>query len=80
MKEINIGQATALTSPDPLVLVCTRKEDGGLNMAPGVLLYVRLLRAAYAGVCDGKSGQFRRHIRRTAKRSSQSPALDFGRL
>jgi len=34
MKEINIGQATALTSPDPLVLVCTRKEDGGLNMAP----------------------------------------------
>ena len=34
MKEINIGQATALTSPDPLVLVCTQKEDGSLNMAP----------------------------------------------
>lgn len=34
MKEINIGQATALTSPDPLVLVCTKKEDGKLNMAP----------------------------------------------
>ena len=34
MKEINIGQATALTSPDPLVLVCTKKEDGKLKMAP----------------------------------------------
>lgn len=34
MKEINIGQATAITSPDPLMLVCTRKEDGTVNMAP----------------------------------------------
>ena len=34
MKEINIGQATAITSPDPLMLVCTKKEDGSLNMAP----------------------------------------------
>ena len=34
MKEINIGQATAITSPDPLMLVCTKKEDGALNMAP----------------------------------------------
>ena len=28
MKEIDIGQATALTSPDPLVLVCTEKLQG----------------------------------------------------
>ncbi len=34
MKEITIGQAAALTSPDPLVLVCTKKADGSLNMAP----------------------------------------------
>lgn len=34
MKEINIGQATAITSPDPLMLVCTKKEDGSLNLAP----------------------------------------------
>ena len=26
MKEINIGQATAITSPNPLVLVCTKKK------------------------------------------------------
>lgn len=34
MKEIKFGKAAALTSPDPLVLVCTKKEDGTLNMAP----------------------------------------------
>lgn len=34
MKEINIGQAMAITSPNPLVLVCTKKENGMLNMAP----------------------------------------------
>jgi len=34
MKEINIGQAAALTSPDPLVLVCTQKADGTVNLAP----------------------------------------------
>ena len=34
MKEINIEQATAVTSPDPLMLLCTTKENGSLNMAP----------------------------------------------
>lgn len=34
MKEINIEQATAITSPDPLMLLCTTKENGSLNMAP----------------------------------------------
>ena len=34
MKEINIGQAAKMTSPNPLVLVCTKKEDGTLNIAP----------------------------------------------
>jgi len=34
MKEIYIRQATALTSPEPLVLVCTEKKDGSLNIAP----------------------------------------------
>ena len=34
MKEINIGKAAALTSPDPLVLISTQKENGQLNLAP----------------------------------------------
>lgn len=34
MKEISIGQAPKLASPNPLVLVCTEKEDSSLNMAP----------------------------------------------
>ena len=34
MREINIGQATAITSPDPLMLVCTQKENSAGNLAP----------------------------------------------
>lgn len=34
MKEIDIREAFRLTSPNPLILVCTEKEDGSLNMAP----------------------------------------------
>lgn len=33
MNEITIGQASKLTSPNPLVLVCTRKPDGSTNLA-----------------------------------------------
>ena len=28
MKEINFPKVTGLTSPNPLTLVCTKKEDG----------------------------------------------------
>lgn len=34
MKELNIFQATELTSPNPLTLICTQKDDGSTNMAP----------------------------------------------
>ena len=34
MKEINAGQAFKLTSPNPLVMVCTEREDGTTNIAP----------------------------------------------
>ena len=34
MKEVNIKQATEITSPNPLVLICTKKEDNSLNIAP----------------------------------------------
>lgn len=49
MQEINIGQATALTSPDPLVLVCTTKEDGKLNMAPVSFLCMRASSSIHFG-------------------------------
>ena len=33
MNEIQFAQATALTSPNPLTLVCTKKEDGSTNLS-----------------------------------------------
>lgn len=33
MKETNIVNASKLTSPNPLTLVCTKKEDGNTNIA-----------------------------------------------
>ena len=33
MKKINLPQASGLTSPNPVTLVCTRKPDGGTNLA-----------------------------------------------
>ena len=34
MKEISLSDAAVLTSPNPLVLVCTLKEDKTTNLAP----------------------------------------------
>ena len=33
MKEINFPKVTGLTSPNPLTLVCTKKEDGTTNLS-----------------------------------------------
>lgn len=34
MNSIDIHEAFRLTSPNPLILVCTQKGDGSLNLAP----------------------------------------------
>lgn len=34
MKTLNIFDATILTSPNPLTLICSEKEDGTTNVAP----------------------------------------------
>ncbi|MBQ9512299.1 MAG: flavin reductase family protein [Lachnospiraceae bacterium] len=33
MKKINLSQASKLTSPNPVTLICTQKEDGSTNLA-----------------------------------------------
>lgn len=33
MKQINLPKASALTSPNPVTLVCTQKPDGSTNLA-----------------------------------------------
>jgi len=67
MKEINIGQATALTSPDPLVLVCTRKEDGDLNMAPVSFFMYASFEPPMLAFAMGKAANSGANIRRTGK-------------
>ncbi|MDO4574286.1 MAG: flavin reductase family protein [Planctomycetia bacterium] len=67
MKEINIGQATALTSPDPLVLVCTRKEDGKLNMAPVSFFMYASFNPPMLAFGMGKAANTGENIRRTNK-------------
>lgn len=34
MNEIHLAQAAKITSPNPISLVCTRRTDGGTNLAP----------------------------------------------
>ena len=33
MEKINLSKASALTSPNPVTIVCTQKSDGGTNLA-----------------------------------------------
>ena len=33
MKKINLAQASALTSSNPVTVVCTERPDGGANLA-----------------------------------------------
>ncbi|MFQ7293176.1 MAG: flavin reductase family protein [Monoglobales bacterium] len=67
MKEINIGKATAVTSPDPLVLVCTKKEDGTLNMAPVSFFMYASFNPPMLAFAMGKAANSGDNIRRTGK-------------
>ena len=59
MKKINLPQASMLTSPNPVSLVCTRKPDGSTNLAtvswwtylsfnPGMIAYA-MAKTSYSG-------------------------------
>lgn len=65
MNEINIGQATAITSPDPLMLVCTHKEDGSLNMAPVSFFMYSSFNPPMLAFALGKTANSGENIRRT---------------
>ena len=75
MKEINIGQATALTSPDPLVLVCTQKEDGSLNMAPVSFFMYASFNPPMLVFGMGKAANSGENIRRTGKAVLATPGI-----
>ena len=59
MKKINLPQASGLTSPNPVTIVCTEKPDGGTNLAtvswwtylsfnPGMIAYA-MAKTSYSG-------------------------------
>lgn len=77
MKEINIGQATAITSPDPLVLVCTKKEDGTLNMAPVSFFMYASFNPPMLAFALGKGANSGENIRRTKKAVLAAPGISL---
>lgn len=77
MKEINIGQAAALTSPDPLVLVCTQKEDGSLNMAPVSFFMYASFNPPMLAFGMGRSANSGENIRRTGKAVLSVPGVSL---
>lgn len=77
MKEINIGQATALTSPDPLVLVCTEKEDGSLNMAPVLFFMYSSFNPPMLAFAMGRAANTGDNIRRTGKAVLAAPGVSL---
>ncbi len=77
MNEINIGKATALTSPDPLVLVCTEKENGALNMAPVSFFMYASFNPPMLAFAMGKGANSGENIRRTGKAVLAAPGVSL---
>ncbi len=77
MKEINIGQATAITSPDPLMLVCTKKENGSLNMAPVSFFMYSSFNPPMLAFALGKTANSGENIRRTGKAVLAAPGVSL---
>lgn len=67
MKEITLAEAAKLTSPQQLVLVCTRKADGTPNMAPVSFFSFASFREPMVAVCLGKASCSGENIRRNGK-------------
>lgn len=77
MKEINIEQATAVTSPDPLMLLCTTKEDGSLNMAPVSFFMYSSYNPPMLAFAMGKESNSGSNIRRTGKAVFAAPGVSL---
>lgn len=75
MKEINIGKAAVLTSPNPLVLVCTKKEDGTLNMAPVSFFMFASFHPPMLAFAMGQKSNSGENIRRDGKAVLVTPGV-----
>ena len=67
MKELNIMEATVLTSPNPLTLICSKKEDGSTNLAPICFVSYLSFNPPMVGFAIGKQSHTGKQVRETGK-------------
>ena len=67
MKELNIMEATVLTSPNPLTLICSKKEDGSTNLAPICFVSYLSFNPPMVGFATGKQSHTGKQVRETGK-------------
>ena len=77
MKEVNIGEAAAITSPDPLVLVCTMKDDGVLNLAPVSFMMYSSFNPPMLAFAMGKKANSGDNFRRSGKAVLAAPGISL---
>lgn len=77
MKEISMGQAAKMTSPNPLVLVCTKKKDGTLNIAPVSFFMFSSFHPPVLAFAMGKASNSGENIRRTGKAVLATPGVSL---
>ncbi len=65
MKGITLGTAAELSSPNPLFLVCTEKENGSTNFAPISFISYLSFKPAMIGFSMGKNSYSGESIRET---------------
>ena len=67
MKEQNIMEATVLTSPNPLTLICSQNEDGTTNLAPICFVSYLSFNPPMIGFAAGKQSHTGKRVRETGK-------------
>ena len=67
MKELNIMEATVYTSPNPLTLICSKKEDGSTNLAPICFVSYLSFNPPMVGFATGKQSHTGKQVRETGK-------------
>lgn len=67
MKELNMIQATNLTSPNPLMLICSENQDGTTNLAPICFACYLSFNPPMIGFATGKQSHTGKRVRETGK-------------
>ena len=67
MNERNIMEATVLTSPNPLTLICSQNEDGTTNLATICFVSYLSFNPPMIGFAAGKQSHTGKRVRETGK-------------